>query len=86
MSPIYKLYKTPVKTTFRVWGLFFTVRPPAESMSIAKGAPPPHTGELPRVGFLRATDVSNNMGGGRETNERWLYLFWPIANATSIVL
>ncbi len=44
-------------------------------------------GELPRVGILRATDVRNNMGGGggRETNERWLYLFWPIAGATSIV-
>ena len=25
-------------------------------------------------------------GEGRETNERWLYLFWPIASATSIVL
>ncbi|MFN9903661.1 MAG: hypothetical protein ACK55Z_33775 [bacterium] len=68
-------------------GPFFTVLPPAESMSTAKGATP-HTGELPRVGFMRATDVSNNMGGGggRETNERLLYLFWPIASATSIVL
>ena len=45
-------------------------------------------GGAPRVGFLRATDVSNNMGGGggRETNERLLYLFWPIAGPTSIVL
>ncbi len=25
-------------------------------------------------------------GGGKETNESWLYLFWPIGSATGLVL
>ena len=48
-------------------------------------------GELPRVDFSGyrlsiAKVIIWGGGGGRETNERWLYLFWPIAGATSLVL